>query len=314
MLALAFSPLVVSEVRAQEAIAVPGGVVTYYHDGQRAVAEAGTIGAMPITPNAIAAAGPGRVIGYLPRFAAGPGYETWITTSDITGMGSGALYDWYDDSGKPFGLSVQTLSELLHSEPPIADVYKMGNALCANGTISSRMSARLDTPEVLFAGWIRVDAQEDLRSPGSSKPGAEIAATIYRKNQQGLVTGQATIPLTYPLTGFSMAARYLGTLSKPSRSGIAITNPDRGVTANVVLTLINDVGATVDEITVVLVGGQQIAQFLDQLFPKLVGSNLDGRLIVKSDKPIIGLSLRMDGDGEDFSFSTGFTAPAPGTP
>src|SRR5437867_3723995 len=162
--------------------------------------------------------------------------------------------------------------------------------LCVSGTASGQAA---DGPKTGYA-ILQTNA-------GQTSP---TALLIFSSVQDGIIVSEASVPASAPIKSAMLFSEFSpGTVN----TGVAIANPNTE-SATVQLELWGADGKSkLASTSVVIVGRQQIARMVDQLFPDFFGATSDvvrASLLVKSTAPVGIVTLRLSQNVRDDSVLT----------
>ena len=215
---------------------------------------------------------------YFPQIAVGGGWTTTIFVSNATAGATGtATIIFTKSDGTPFK------SNWLDEKGN--DLTKGGNAIAVQ--LASGESRKFTSvgDASLTTGFATVFAN-------SSAVLSNAMFTQFDGN--GNVIAEAGVPMAIPLL---KQAVFVDT-TNGIRTGVAIANPNV-VSLPVQFQLLNDTGQVIASTTVQFGASQQMAFFLDQLFPNVPA--MVGRLQFSATNPMTSVALRFNPPGIPFT-------------
>jgi hypothetical protein len=215
---------------------------------------------------------------YFPQLAMGGGWMTTIFISNTMSKGTGTatimltksdgtpmMSDWFDEMGN--------------------NVSKGGNAIAVQlGAGESRkFTSAADVP--LTTGFATVFANSS----------AVLGNAMFTKfDADGNVLAEAGVPMAIPLV---KQALFVDT-TNGYKTGLAVANPNE-ISLQVRFDLINDTGQIISSIVRQIGASQQIALFLDELFPGVPA--MVGRVQFSATNPVTSVALRFSAPGVPFT-------------
>ncbi len=215
---------------------------------------------------------------YFPQLAIGEGWMTTIFVSNTMTKGTGAatimftksdgtplMSNWFDEMGN--------------------NVTKGGNAIAVQLTAgeSRRFVSVGDIP--LTTGFASVFANSS----------AVLANAMFTQfDGSGNMLAEAGVPMAIPLV---KQALFVDT-TNGFRTGLAVANPN-DVSLQVHFDLLSDTGQVVTSVVRQLGASQQMALFLDELFPGVPA--MVGRVQFWATNPVTSVALRFSAPGIPFT-------------
>jgi len=215
---------------------------------------------------------------YFPQIADGPTWQTTIFVSNAMAAGTGAATITFTKSdGTPFMANW---------------IDEMGNNVTAGGNVISLSLASGESRKFMTIGDIPLTTGSATVVSNSSAILGSAMFTQY--DDFGNVLAEAGVPMAIPL---GKQALFVDT-TRGFKTGVAIANPNN-VGLQVHFELVSDTGKLVASILKPLGPSQQMALFLDELFPGV--GEMVGRLQFWCTNPMTSVALRFSAPGIPFT-------------